>query len=111
MNHEIYTVLPSYCVGSNDPMLLTGVDLRSFLRREIEESAPVGEERPDFSEMTEAIDSLRTRPWVRFDVTRPGCLQSTLTVHGGRLTYDEYFREIEDREVADMDETGRAAQS
>ena len=79
---DLYTVNPSYCTGNNEPFELSPEDLRVFLINELDESTRKGEDRPDRNMNLEEVlaegDDHET--WIRFDVTRPGSLQSTLSV-------------------------------
>jgi hypothetical protein len=77
-----YTVRPSYCTGNNEEFDLSADDLRTFLISELDEATEPGDERLDpdlrLAEVLALGDDFDD--FIRFDVTRPGCLQSTLGV-------------------------------
>jgi len=77
-----YRVSPSYCIGDNEPFDLSAEGLRTFLLDELDQATEPGGERtrPDLSlaKVLSLGDDLGDS--VRFDVTRRGCLESTLFV-------------------------------
>lgn len=91
-----YTVHPSFCTGSNDPEHMNAAALLGYLVTAIADSIPGGDDGDEAHDALNVMDLATLfscygtehkddagRTWLYFDVTLPGALQSTLTVHPG----------------------------
>lgn len=75
-----YQVMPDYCTGDNERYDITGPDLKSLLRDELEHQ--YRDQIPDRATLGDllALGAKETDGRITFDVTRQGCSQSTLRV-------------------------------
>ena len=86
-----FTVFPSYCTGDNTPSLETSEELRAFLVEEMNETHEPGDDCVADDTVLADLFAMGDEQgdFIRFDVTRPGCLQSTLAVFAGDVRDDE----------------------
>lgn len=88
-DYNSYTVHPHYCIGDNTPEAYEPEELRQFLISELDEARETGQEPIDpGTTLEELFAGSGDFDRATFDVTRCGCLQSTLTVFPGDRVSD-----------------------